>query len=297
MVVLKEKRPSRQAEGAFQKNQHRDSIASTTQDQYRHLPVGDHRAPCPACDRGRKDTALSITIKPDNGMVAHCFRCGYVATEKGTSYAPPRVTPLKQRRTSLSDWGRELWAQCLPVGGIAADYLRARHCVIPPADGDLRWHPQVKHPSGHTGPALIGLVTHARTCKPLSLHRTWITATGKADVSPSRMPLASHSLADGVIRLWPDEAVTHGLGVAEGIETALSLAHAFTPAWALIDAGHLGKFAPLPGIESLTIACDNDPAGITAARQCAAQWAGAGVEVYVTRQEVNDLNDMIREAA
>ena len=74
-----------------------------------------------------------------------------------------------------------------------------------------------------TGPALIGLVTHARTCKPLSLHRTWIKATGKADVSPSRMPLASHSLADGVIRLWPDEAVTHGLGVAEGIETKQQL--------------------------------------------------------------------------
>ena len=34
-----------------------------------------------------------------------------------------------------------------------------------------------------------------------------------------------------------------------------------------------------------------------AARQCAAQWAGAGVEVFVTRQDQNDLNDMIREAA
>ena len=298
LIEAKEKRPSRQAEGAFQKNQHLDSSASMAMDQYRHLSVGDHRAPCPACDRGRKDTALGVTIKPDGSMVAHCFRCGYVATQRGTSYAPPPpVAPVKPKRTSLSAWGRELWAQCRPIGGVAAEYLHARHCVIPPADGDLRWHPEVKHLSGHVGPALIGLVTHARTCKPLSLHRTWITATGKADVSPSRMQLANHSLADGVIRLWPDEAVTHGLGVAEGIETALSLAHAFTPVWALIDAGNLGKFGPLPGIESLTIACDNDPAGIKGARQCAGQWAAAGVEVFTTRQDVNDLNDLIREVA
>ena len=91
--------------------------------------------------------------------------------------------------------------------------------------------------------------------------------------------------------------MTYGLGVAEGIETALSLAHGFQPVWALISAGQLGKFAPLPGIESLTIACDNDPAGIKAARECAGRWFAAGVEVIVTRQEQNDLNDLLMEAA
>ena len=84
-------------------------------------------------------------------------------------------------------------------------------------------------------------------------------------------------------------AVTTGLGVADGIETALSLAWGHAPVWALIDAGHLAKFPPLAGIESLVIACDNDPAGIAAARACSARWAERGVEVFVTRQEANDL--------
>lgn len=264
---------------------------------YSDLPTGDHRMACPHCQKGRRDTALSVTINPDGSSIAHCFRCGFTERNGRQRHHARPVAPPKRKHTSLSDWGRELWTQCQPIGGTAAAYLKARHCVIPPADGDLRWHPALKHPSGYTGPALVGLVTHARTGKPLSLHRTWIKADGTKATDPAKMMLGGHTVADGVIRLWPDEAVTMGLGVAEGIETALSLAHAFAPAWALIDAGHLVKFAPLPGIESLTIACDNDPAGIKAARQCATAWTKAGAEVFVTRQEANDLNDILAEVA
>ena len=263
------------------------------------LAVGDHRLPCPACDRGPRDNALSVTVKPDGGMVAHCFRCGFVGTHRLSEpvrrAAPAQPKPSKA--TVLADWGVGFWHQCLTLSGVAVDYLNARNCVIPPADGDLRWHPAVKHPSGYTGPALVGLVTDAHTRKAKSLHRTWINADGTKATSPARLPLAGHELRNGVIRLWPDEAVTTGLGVAEGIETALSLAWGHAPVWALIDAGHLAKFPPLAGIESLVIACYNDPAGIAAARACSARWAERGVEVFVTRQEANDLNDVVQGVA
>ena len=265
------------------------------------LAVGDHRLTCPDCGRGPRDKTLGVTIKPDGGMVAHCFRCGTTAAMHGertlirTQPAPPANPATKA--AALNEWGLSLWHQCRAIDGVAAAYLTARNCVIPPPDGDLRWHPAVKHPSGYTGPALVALVTDLHTRKAKSLHRTWVNADGTKATNPARLPLAGHELRNGVIRLWPDADVTHGLGIAEGIETALSLAWAFTPAWALIDAGHLAKFAPLPGIESLTIACDNDPAGIDAARKCSAAWAAAGVEVFVTRQEQNDLNDIAREAA
>ena len=58
-------------------------------------------------------------------------------------------------------------------------------------------------------------------------------------------------------------------GVAEGIESALSLAWAFVPVWACIDAGNLAALPVLDGIEALTIAADNDPAGQAAAQTCA----------------------------
>jgi hypothetical protein len=189
-----------------------------------------------------------------------------------------------------------LWDECEPIAGVAMSYLRSRRCRIPPEDGDLRWHPRVKHPSGHIGPALVGLITHVETRAPLSLHRTWITSTGKAHVSPTRMPLAGHSTAGGCIRLWPDEAVTYGLAIAEGVETALSIAWAYAPAWSTIDAGHLAKFPVLPGVQTLVIGQDRDPAGENAAQACAQRWADADREVLVTRQAANDLNDVLQEA-
>lgn len=209
--------------------------------------------------------------------------------------APP--SPAPERRTTLSDYGMDLWDQCTALSGVALGYLKTRRCVQPPADGDLRWHPSLKHPSGYVGPALVALITNVHTRVPLSLHRTWITPTGKADLDAPRLPLAGHSTKDGVIRLWPDETVTTGLGVAEGIETALSLAWAYQPVWACIDAGHLGKFPVLDGIESLVIARDRDTAGERACRACAGRWTVEGRDVFLTTQQANDLNDELVEAA
>jgi putative DNA primase/helicase len=93
--------------------------------------------------------------------------------------------------------------------------------------------------------------------------------------------------------------VTLGLGIAEGIETALSLAHAYAPGWATLDAGNLAAFPVLSGIECLTIAVDNDPAGIRAADECAERWHAAGREVRLVMapQAGADLNDLAQEAA
>lgn len=181
---------------------------------------------------------------------------------------------------------------------MALDYLKARHCRIPPTDGDLRYDASLKHSTGYVGPALVARITDAVTREALTLHRTWVRPDGRtADVDPPRLLLGNHRKQGGVIRLWPDEAVTEGLGIAEGIETALSLAWAYVPVWAGVDAGNLKAFPRLPGIESLVIGADNDPAGVDAAHACAQRWAADGVEVYMTRQEQNDLNDTLKEAA
>jgi phage/plasmid primase-like uncharacterized protein len=183
---------------------------------------------------------------------------------------------------------------------VAADYLNARGCAIPPADGDLRYSDSLRHPSGYTGPALVALVTDALSGEPLTLHRTWIKADGtKAEIDAPRLLLGKHRKAGGVIRLFPDDAVTAGLAVAEGVETALTVALAFKPAWSLIDAGNLAAFPMLVGIESLLIAADNDPTGLRAAEQCAGRWHAAGREVRICKSPTpgQDLNDYARAAA
>jgi hypothetical protein len=67
--------------------------------------------------------------------------------------------------------------------------------------------------------------------------------------------------------------------------------------WACIDAGNLAALPVLNGIEALTIAADNDPAGQAAAQTCATRWAAAGRTVSVTQQRQNDINDLVQEVA
>jgi putative DNA primase/helicase len=104
-----------------------------------------------------------------------------------------------------------------------------------------------------------------------------------------------------VVRLWPDEEVTLGLCVAEGIETALTAALGFGLAWATIDKGNLAELPILPGIECLTVVADHDAnsAGQRAAEECARRWGEAGVEVIVwtSPSEGRDLNDFARDVA
>lgn len=263
---------------------------------------GPSRQACPECSRRPGDKTLGVTVDEHGRGVAHCFRCEYVETRRGTRRAGMRQKPVAAplRFEVLSDFGRQLWGACRPLSGPALAYLQARECVIPPADGDLRWHPALKHPpTGYIGPALVALLTDAEDCTPRTLHRTWVLPDGqKANVDPPRMLLGKHRKAGAVCRLWPDEAVTTGLGIAEGIESALSLAHGFKPVWACIDAGNVKTFPVLSGIESLVIAADHDDAGLRAAHACATRWDEAGLEVTVVAppNPKSDVNDLARAA-
>jgi hypothetical protein len=142
--------------------------------------------------------------------------------------------------------------------------------------------------TGHVGAALIGLITDARTADPVTLHFTWLApdGSGKAAVDPPRLTLPNHTNV-GVMRLWPDGEVAHGLAIAEGVETALSFGRIFTPVWATTVAGNMGKMPALPAIECLTIIQDPDPAGQRAAAECAARWHEAGAEVRLLDPEAS----------
>jgi putative DNA primase/helicase len=203
---------------------------------------------------------------------------------------------------ALAPWACRLWKACRPItrADPAGRYLLSRGCAPPHADGDLRWHPALRHPCGHVGPALIGLVTAAGDASRwMTLHRTWVQPDGrKADVDPPRLLLKDHSKA-GVVRLSPDDAVTLGLGLGEGIETTLTLARVFTPVWSCLDAGNLAAFPVLRGIESISVCVDHDAAGLRAFDMLADRWTAAGREVRRVLAPVAgaDLNDWKNQRA
>ncbi|WP_186198161.1 PriCT-2 domain-containing protein [Burkholderia gladioli] len=239
---------------------------------------------------GGESEARSVwrSFKPTGGIgVATLFReaLGTGWSDSASVQRPARVPvcqrePDREIRQTLAPQWLTYWQSLGAVRDVGRTYLEERACVLPPFEGDLRFDPAARHPSGYTGPCLVALVTDALSAVPISLHRTWVKADGtKADVDSPRMLLGGHRKAGGVIRLWPDEALTLGLAVAEGIETALSLACVFKPVWALIDAGNLAKLPLLPGIDALTIAVDADLAGERAAVSCGERWALAERDV------------------
>ena len=260
-------------------------------------PDVEQRLPCPRCDRGARDTALAFRFKAGGGWVAHCHRCHWAAGSKGESQPGARVAdPAPQPLGTLApSWGR-FYRESAPVRGTLGEaYLRHRACAIPPAQGALRFHGRAFHwLSGRRAPALVALATDAIDRTPRTLHLTFLSAdgNGKADLQPPRLLLPKHNKAGAVVRLWPDEAVTLGLGIAEGIESALSLALAGLPVWAAIDAGNLAAFPVLGGIEELAVAVDRDPAGERAADELAHRWITAGRRVRLVKPKAGDLNDV-----
>jgi len=143
--------------------------------------------------------------------------------------------------------------------------------------------------------AMLALMTNAVTGEPTGVHRTYLDPHHRRI---KRMMLGPK----GIVRLWPDEAVTMGLAIGEGIESTLAGAILTDrlPAWAALDAGQLAGFPVLAGIECLTIFADHDVSrtGQDAADLCAARWAAAGVQVdLLTPNRPADFNDLLGECS
>lgn len=163
----------------------------------------------------------------------------------------------------------------------------------------LRWHPHCPWQRGTRG-CMVALFTDVITGEPKAIHRTAITQNGE---KVGRQYLGP--MAECVIRLWPDDAVTTGIAIGEGIETVLAAAtriiHRGTllrPVWAAGDANNIASLPVLAGIESLTLLVDHDAnqAGETAAKRCTERWIAAGREVHwlVPHAVDADFNDIIK---
>jgi putative DNA primase/helicase len=295
----------------------RQALAEHSVELRRYEP-GEHRAPCPWCDRGPRDDALAVRID-QNGATWLCHRCGEKGgtrqTHDGGAPAPrPQQHLERKRHETLSDWGRAFWENARSIGPdtIAGRYLIGRGCTLPPFPGEthLRWHPALSdRVSGYTGPALVALVTEVDSGEAINLHRTWLRAdgSGKAPIEKPRRLLKGHC-SRGVVRLWPDAAVTLGLVLGEGLETCLAAARAgLMPCWSTISAGNLAAFPVLPGLDGLTILVDHDKpnpktgkrAGIEAAGEVVTRYVAAGFDpkrdlrIVLPPTEGEDVADLV----
>ena len=183
-----------------------------------------------------------------------------------------------------AETARSIWMKAVPAAGSPVEtYLASRGLQLPP-EAPFRFHPSCPRRQERL-PAMLAMMTDAVTGEPCGLHRTYLRpdGSGKANVSPAKMMLG----AAGVIRLAPDDAVTNGLGICEGIENGLAIMQrvGWAPVWACGSAGGIGKLPVLAGIEALSIFADADDkgAGLAAARECAERWTAAGRHVTIHR--------------
>jgi phage/plasmid primase-like uncharacterized protein len=157
---------------------------------------------------------------------------------------------------------------------------------------------------------MLTLMRDARTDEPRAVHRTALDGDGAGHKGKAALPDGSSpkkmlgSSSGCVVKLTPDEEVTYGLGICEGIETGLSLVVRFgwQPIWATCTTGLMRTFPVLSGINSLTIFADNDESGSgqEAAADCAARYVGAGftdVQVVEPQELGEDWNDAVQRLA
>ena len=173
----------------------------------------------------------------------------------------PLRTPATNRQREVTTLG---WRYFTERRGLHIGLLDdLSHC--------LRWH-EGQH-------AIIALMTDAVTGEPYGVHRTYLNPDG---TKRERKMLGRA----GVIRLSPDEDVTQGLGICEGVEDGLAiLISGWSPVWAATSKNNIANFPVLVGVECLTIFRDDDDTGKKAADACAARWTASGREVFISSLE------------
>jgi putative DNA primase/helicase len=153
---------------------------------------------------------------------------------------------------------------CEPV----RSYLVSRSLWPLPSSHTLRAHTSVEywHDKRSVGrfPALLGVVRDVNG-ETVTVHVTYLEPSGEKlrDFDPRKILSGMGGREGCSVRL-----MSHGatLGIAEGIETALSasMLHEL-PVWAALNTSLLTKFTPPDGVERLVIFADRDIAGLEAA--------------------------------
>ena len=86
-------------------------------------------------------------------------------------------------------------------------------------------------------------------------------------------------MGTGAIRL---AAATETLGLAEGVETALSAMQlSGVPTWSCVGARRMAKITIPPGVRTVHIFADNDAPGQAAAEDAAKRFSREGMTVHI----------------
>lgn len=284
----------------------------------RHL-TGKH-GPCPLCPDHGNDRWRFDDKGGDGTWI--CNRCGagngvdLVMKHGGLTFieavrlleqrigAAPIVIPKSgkselQREADQRDQMAYLWSQSRALDGqeVASRYLGGRGINILPAASAVRLNDGLPYWQDNNTrlilPAMLAKFA-APDGKSAILHRTYLSEPGrKAGVEKPRQLMPGKVPNGGAVRLMP---AAETMGIAEGIETALSATQLFDiPVWAALSVGLLVKWRPPTEAKCILIFadCDKTFAGQDGAYSLAHRLTieGYHVEVRMPAEAGTDWND------
>lgn len=262
--------------------------------------IGVFDVPCPVCGPGRRDPRNRVRRvlriwRNDATFASYCCaRCPEEGHARpaidGVPFAPARPT-IAAARPQADNGPRALalWSETTsPIGTLAERYLVSRGLSADGIDHAIRFHRGLLL-DGVRRPAMVAMFRDMLTNAPVAVHRTFLDDGGRKLERKMLGPAKG-----AAIKLSPDQDVEGGIGIAEGIETALTImSSGWRPVWALGSAGAIERFPILPGVSSITVFADHDDAGLAAARACARRWAADGREnrILIPAATGHDWND------
>ena len=285
-------------------------------------------APGPGHSRQDRSLSVSPSATAPSGFLVHSFAgddpivcLDYVRAKLGLPAFAPQKSAPGARHGAASHRGSggppkaathtpnnsaralNIWRQAVdPRGTLVEQYLKSRALELPDAAANEAVRFLASCPfRAERFPAMVCLVRNIETNEPQGVHRTAMAPDGaaiKRNGKTFRMSLGL--LLGGAIKLDPDEDVTQGLCIGEGVETCLAGRQmGYCPVWAVGLAG-ITNFPVLPGIDGLTIFGERDEKeqNEKAIQKCATRWLEAGIEMLTAWPLAgNDLNDEIKLAS
>jgi hypothetical protein len=195
--------------------------------------------------------------------------------------------------SDLRESALRLWGSARPIRRTPAEaYLAARALLTTSAE--LRFHPRTPHgprPDTRFRPAVIAAVRDGTGL--VAVHRTFLDPRLARVAQLRSAKCGLGSFGRGAVRLG---AAGQRLGLAEGIETALSASALFgLPCWATLGTERFGLVELPASVERLILFLDNDAGGRRAEGLARAAFAHLPIEVHYPAASGADWNDVLRE--
>jgi hypothetical protein len=199
----------------------------------------------------------------------------------------------RQRRREAQD----IWDRHAKISGTRAEaYLRARGIAMPLGD-QLGYVPSLKHsPSGKSFPAMLARIAdEGGFC---AVQRTYLDPVHAMKCGEKTAKMTKGPMAGGAVRLFP---VSKVLGLAEGIETALSAAQLYrVPVWATLSANRLAKIEIPQTVRTIMLFSDAGEVGTHEAFAAADLYESRRYRVQVITPkahfpecQASDFNDIL----